>query len=72
MMKTLITWSLPLRRPEMLRGDINEFILPLLGNWEQIGMSERAAPIGYSPQIASYVDGSNLFIKVDLPGVEPA
>src|ERR1044071_4945142 len=71
MMKTLITWSLPLRRPEMLRGDINEFILPLLGNWEQTGVSERAAPTGYAPQIASYVDGSNFYIKVDLPGVEP-
>ena len=72
MMKTLVTWSLPFRRPEMLRSDINEFILPLLGHWEHAGMPELSAPTGYAPQIASYVDGSNFYIKVDLPGVEPS
>ena len=71
MMNTLITWHLPFRRPEMLHGAMNEFFLPLLGNWEQAGLPERAAPSGYVPQIASHVDGSTLCIKVDLPGVEP-
>src|SRR5258706_13841813 len=72
MMKTLVTWNLPFRRPEILRGDLNEFFIPLLGNWEHAGMLEHSAPTGYAPQIASYVDGSNFYIKVDLPGVEPS
>ena len=56
----------------MLRGDMNEFLLPLLGHWEQADMPEqRSTSTGYIPQIASYVEGSNLCIKVDLPGVEP-
>ena len=72
MMNTLITWSLPLRHPAMLRGDMNAFLLPLLGHWEQANMPEQhSAPTGYVPQIASYVEGNNLCIKVDLPGVEP-
>lgn len=72
MMKTLVTWSLPFRRPEILRGDLNEFFIPLLANWEHAGMPEHSAPTEYAPQIASYVDGSNFYIKVDLPGVEPS
>jgi HSP20 family protein len=72
MMKTLVTWRLPFRRPEILRGDMNEFFIPLLSNWEQAGMPERSAPTGYVPQIASYLDGSTFCIHADLPGVEPS
>jgi HSP20 family protein len=72
MMKTLATWHLPFRRPEILRGDINEFFIPLLGDWERSEMLERSAPTGYVPQIASYLDGSTFCINADLPGVEPS
>ncbi|MBI3246749.1 MAG: Hsp20/alpha crystallin family protein [Deltaproteobacteria bacterium] len=72
MMKTLVTWSPPFRRPEILRGDMNEFLIPLFGHWEHAGMPERAALTAYAPQTASYVDGSTFCIKVDLPGVEPS
>lgn len=72
MMKALATWHIPFRRPEILRGDMNEFFIPLFRNWEQAGLPERSAPTSYVPQIASYVDGSTFCIKVDLPGVEPS
>ena len=71
-MKTLVTWSPPFRRPEILRGDINEFLIPLFGNWQQAGMPEHSAPTGYIPPIASYVDGNTFRINADLPGVEPS
>jgi HSP20 family protein len=72
MMKALATWHIPFRRPEILRGDMNELFIPLLGDWERVEMPERSAPRGYVPPIASYVAGSTFCIKIDLPGVEPS
>lgn len=71
MMKTLALQILPFRRPETFPGNINELFGPFFNAWERVGMPERSAPTGYVPQIASYMDGSTLCIKVDLPGVEP-
>jgi HSP20 family protein len=72
MMKTLAMWPTPFRRPAILGGGFNEFFLPLLGDWERSEMPERAAPTGYVPPIASYVDGNTIHINADLPGVEPS
>jgi HSP20 family protein len=71
MMNTLALRILPFRRPETFHGNINELFGPFFNDWERVGMPERSAPTGYVPQIASYVEGSMLCLKVDLPGVEP-
>jgi HSP20 family protein len=71
MMNTLALRILPFRRPETFHGNINELFGPFFNDWERVGMPERSAPTGYVPQIASYVEGSTLCLKVDLPGVEP-
>ena len=42
-----------------------------LGGWEHGRIPRPAAPAGYVPQIASYVDGDSLCIRADLPGVDP-
>ena len=42
-----------------------------LGDWEPGRIPRPAAPAAYVPQLASYVDGDSLCIRVDLPGVEP-
>lgn len=72
MMKTLALRLLPLRRPETFHGTIHELFGPFFHEWERIDMPERAAPTGYVPPIASYVDGNTFRINTDLPGVEPS
>jgi HSP20 family protein len=72
MMKALATWHIPFRRPEILRGDMNELFIPLFGDWERAEMPERSAPAGYVPPIASYLEGSTFRIKADLPGIDPS
>jgi len=70
MMKRLSTWPLPFRILNTSR-DLDEMFSHFLGGWEQGRIPRPAAPAGYVPQIASYVDGDSLCIRADLPGVDP-
>ena len=68
MMKALSTWHIPFRTLNTSR-DIDELFS--FGGWDRAGMSWRLVPIGYVPQIDSYLDGNTVCIKADLPGVDP-
>ena len=51
--------------------DLDEMFSLFLGDWEQGRMPRHSVPTQYVPQIASYVDGTHLCIRADLPGVDP-
>ena len=70
MMNRLSTWSIPFRILNTSR-DLDEMFSLFLGDWERGGMPRHLVPTEYVPQIASYVDGTHLRIRVDLPGVDP-
>ena len=70
MMNRLSTWPLPFRVLNTSR-DLYEMFSHFLGSWEQGRIPRPAAPTAYVPQLASYVDGDRLCVRVDLPGVDP-
>jgi HSP20 family protein len=70
MMKRLSTWPLPIRILNTSR-DLDAMFSHFLGGWEPGRIPRPAAPTAYVPQLASYVDGDRLCIRVDLPGVDP-
>jgi HSP20 family protein len=70
MMNRLSTWPLPFRILNTSR-DLDEMVSLFLGDREQSEMPKHSVPAQYVPQIASYVDGTHLCIRADLPGVDP-
>ena len=70
MMNRLSTWPIPFRILNTSR-DIDESFSRFLGDWEQGRIPRQAVPAPYVPQIASYVDGNRICIRVDIPGVDP-
>jgi HSP20 family protein len=42
-----------------------------VSDWERSEKPRPLMPMQYVPQIASYVDGTHLCIRADLPGVNP-
>jgi HSP20 family protein len=70
MMNRLSTWPLPFRILNTSH-DLDEMFSFFLGDREQGQMPRHSMPTQYAPQIASYVDGTHLCIRADLPGVEP-
>jgi len=70
MMKRLSTWPIPFRILNTSR-DLDEIFSRFLGDWEQNRIPRHATPTVYVPQIASYVDGNSICIRVDLLGVDP-
>lgn len=71
MMRELSTWRSPHTFLSSFRRDMDELFNRFFDGWEQQGISESPGSAGYFPQIESYIDGSTLFIKADLPGVDP-
>jgi|SRR5581483_4191228 len=70
MMKRFSPWPTPFHILNTSR-DLDEIFSRFLGDWEQDRMPRHSAPTEYVPQIASYVDGNSLCLRVDLPGVDP-
>jgi len=70
MMNRLSTWPVPFRILNTSR-DLDEMFSLFLGDREWGEMPRHSVPMQYTPQIASYVDGTHLCIRADLPGVDP-
>ena len=70
MMNRLSTWPIPFRILNTSH-DLDEMFSLFLGDWEEDRMPRHSVPTQYVPQIASYVDGTHLCIRADLPGVDP-
>jgi HSP20 family protein len=70
MMKRFSPWPIPFRILNTSR-DLDEIFSRFLGDWEPGRIPRHSMPAEYVPQAASYVDGTSLRIRVDLPGVDP-
>jgi HSP20 family protein len=70
MMNRLSTWPVPFRILNTSR-DLDEMFSLFSGDREWGEMPRPSIPMQYAPQIASYVDGTHLCIRADLPGVDP-
>jgi HSP20 family protein len=70
--RELISWQSPFTRLSSVRREMDDFFTQVFGNWERAGT--QWAPWmsgGYVPQMESYVRDNTLYLKADLPGIEP-
>jgi HSP20 family protein len=70
MMNRLSPLPIPFRILNTSR-ELDEMFSLFVSDWERGEMPRHSVPTQYVPQIASYVDGTHLCIRADLPGVDP-
>ena len=51
--------------------DLDEMFSLFVSDWDRSEKPRHSMPMQYVPQIASYIDGTHLCIRADLPGVDP-
>jgi HSP20 family protein len=70
MMNRLSPLPIPFRILNTSR-ELDEMFSLFVSGWERSEKPRPLMPMQYVPQIASYVDGTHLCIRADLPGVDP-
>jgi HSP20 family protein len=70
MMNRLSPLPIPFRILNTSR-ELDEMFSLFVSDWERSEKPRPLMPMQYVPQIASYVDGTHLCIRADLPGVDP-
>ena len=68
--RELTLWHTPFRALQDMQREMNEVFSRFFGEGEQTG-SQWAPSLGYSPQIESRVEGDKLYVRADLPGIDP-
>ena len=69
--RELIPWHTPFRSFSALRREMDELFSRAFGDWEQAGNTGPAISGGYLPPVQSYLKDQTLYLKADLPGVDP-
>jgi HSP20 family protein len=70
--RELMSWPSPFTRLSSVRREMDDFFTQVFGNWERARI--QGAPWmsgGYVPQLESYVRDNTLYLKADLPGIDP-
>jgi HSP20 family protein len=70
--REVMSWQNPFNRLSSVRREMDDFFTQVFGDWERAGT--RWTPLmsgGYVPQMESYVRDNTLYLKADLPGIEP-
>jgi HSP20 family protein len=70
--RELLSWQSPFTRLSSFRREMDDFFTQVFGDWERAGT--QWTPLrsgGYVPQMESYVRDNTLYLKADLPGIEP-
>ena len=71
MMRDLSPWNSPFNFLDSFRRDMDAIVNRFFGAWEQDWPPWPQLSGWYSPRTESYVEGNTLYIKADLPGVDP-
>jgi HSP20 family protein len=70
--REVMSWPSPFTRLSSVRREMDDFFTQVFGNWEQGGSQWAPWLSGdYVPQLESYVRDNTLYLKADLPGMEP-
>src|SRR2546430_10590084 len=69
--RELTPWQTPLSPWGSVPREMNELFTRFFGEEEQAGAAWAAPGRGYVPQIESWVQDHTLYIKADLPGMDP-
>jgi len=70
--RELTPWQTPLRAINEMQREMNQLFSRFFGEGEQVGNNQWLSPsASYVPQIESSVRDNTLYVKADLPGIDP-
>jgi HSP20 family protein len=70
--RELTPWQTPLRALTEMQREMNELFSRFFGEGEQEGNRwQQSSSASYVPQIESWVRDNTLYVKADLPGIDP-
>jgi HSP20 family protein len=69
--RELTPWQTPLRALDEMQREMNQLFSRFFGEGEQAGNRWLALSESYVPQIESAVRENTLYVKADLPGIDP-
>lgn len=67
----LTPWQTPLRAITEMQREMNQLFSRFFGEGEQVGNRWLSPGESYVPQIESAVRENTLYVKADLPGIDP-
>jgi HSP20 family protein len=69
--RELTPWQTPLRAINEMQREMNQLFSRFFGEGEQVGNRWQSQIESYVPQIESSVRDNTLWVKADLPGIDP-
>ena len=69
--RELTPWQTPLRALNEMQREMNQLFSRFFGEGEQVGNSWQSQVESYVPRIESSVRDNMLWVKADLPGIDP-
>jgi len=69
--RELTPWQTPLRAINDMQREMNQLFSRFFGEGEQAGNRWQSQSESYVPRIESAVRDNTLYVKVDLPGIDP-
>ena len=69
--RELTPWQTPLRVINEMQREMNQMFSRFFGDGEQVGNQWLSQSASYVPQIESAVREHTLYVKADLPGIDP-
>jgi HSP20 family protein len=71
--RELLSWQSPVSFLNSFRHEMDELFNRVFGDWERAGTSwvPLTLSASYVPQIESCVKDNTLYLKADLPGIDP-
>jgi HSP20 family protein len=69
--RELTSWQTPLRAINEMQREMNQVFSRFFGEGEQVGNQWQSPGASYVPRIESAVRENTLYVKADLPGIDP-
>jgi HSP20 family protein len=69
--RELTPWQTPLRAINEMQREMNQLFARFFGEGEQVSNRWQSPSASYVPQIESSVRENTLYVKADLPGIDP-
>jgi HSP20 family protein len=69
--RELTPWQTPLRALDEMQREMNQLFSRFFGDGEQAGNQGQSPIESYVPRIESAVRDNTLYVKADLPGIDP-
>jgi HSP20 family protein len=69
--RALMSWQSPFSQLSTFRREMDDLFTRVFGDWERAGTPWAPLSTSYTPQIESCVRENTLYIKADLPGIDP-